>query len=72
MLNINTIEFTTKINQGMILIPQEYNEKLTEELEVEVIIKPIKKRRLMDELAENPVMVDDWKQLTREDINGRQ
>lgn len=71
MLNINTIEFTTKINQGMILIPQEYNEKLTEELEVEVIIKPIKKRRLMDELAENPVMVDDWKQLTREDINDR-
>ncbi|WP_017296041.1 hypothetical protein [Geminocystis herdmanii] len=71
MLNINTIEFTTKINQGMILIPQEYNGKLTEELEVEVIIKPIKKRRLMDELAENPVIVDNWKDLTREDINDR-
>lgn len=43
MLNIKTIEFTTKINQVMILIPQEYNQKLIEELEVEVIIKQIKK-----------------------------
>lgn len=71
MLNINSIEFTTKINQGMILIPQEYNEKFTEELEVEVIIKPVKKRRLMDKLAENPVKIDNWKQLTRENINER-
>jgi len=55
----------------MILIPQEYKEKLMEELEVEVIIKPIKKRQLMDELADNPVIVDNWKDLTREDINDR-
>ncbi|MBF2056146.1 MAG: hypothetical protein IGQ45_02750 [Cyanobacterium sp. T60_A2020_053] len=71
MFNINAIEFTTKVNQGMIVIPQEYNENLTEDLEVEVIIKPLKKRRLMDELAENPIIVNDWQKLTRDDIHER-
>lgn len=72
MLKQKTIEFTAKINQGMIQIPQEYSENLTEELEVEVMIKPKGKKRLMDELAENPIAVANWRELTREQIHQRE
>ena len=52
MFNSKTIEFTTKINQGMIPIPQEYYENLTEELEVEVIVKPkVKNSHSINQLA---------------------
>ncbi len=71
MLNQKPIEFTAKINQGMIPIPQEYSDNLTEELEVEVIVKPKRKKRLMDELAENPIAVANWRELTREEIHER-
>jgi hypothetical protein len=41
----------------------------TNELEVEVIVKPKRKKRLMDRLAENPVSVEGWRNLTRDEIN---
>jgi hypothetical protein len=66
-----TIEFTTKINKGMIQIPQEYYQDLNEELEVEVIVKLKQKKRLMDKLAESPIPANDWRQLTRDDIYTR-
>lgn len=65
------IEFTTKINKGMIQIPQEYYQDLNEELEVEVIVKLKKKEGLMDKLAESPIPVNNWRQLTRDDIHDR-
>lgn len=49
------IQFITKINRGTITIPQEYSGDIQEELEVEVIIKPKPKQRLMDRLAQNPI-----------------
>ncbi|MCT0252465.1 hypothetical protein KQ311_01145 [Synechocystis sp. CS-94] len=66
---MKTIEFTAKINQGMIAIPKEYDQELQEELEVEVTVKPKRKKRLMDRLAENPVSVEGWRNLTRDEIN---
>lgn len=67
-----TIEFTTIITKGMIQIPQEYYEDLEEELEVEVIVKPKRKKRLMDKLAENPILVNDWRELTRDQRHSRE
>jgi hypothetical protein len=69
---MKTIEFTTKINKGMIAIPKEYDQDLQEELEVEVIVRPKRKKRLMDQLAENPVSVAGWRNLTREQIHNRE
>jgi hypothetical protein len=65
----NTIEFTAKINKGMIVIPQEYHEDLQEELEVEVIVRPKRKQRLIDRLTENPVSAAGWRHLTRDQIH---
>ncbi|MEL4894395.1 hypothetical protein [Crocosphaera sp. Alani8] len=47
-----TIQFTTKVNRGTIVIPQEYTEEIQDNLEIEVIIKP-KKTRLMYKLLAN-------------------
>ncbi len=69
---MRTIEFTTKINKGMIQIPQEYYQDLNEELEVEVIVKPKQKKRLMDKLAENPILASDWRELTRDQLHSRE
>ncbi|QUS62336.1 hypothetical protein IQE94_14070 [Synechocystis sp. PCC 7339] len=66
---MNAIEFTAKISQGMIDISKEYDQELQEELEVKVIVKPKRKKRLMDRLAENPVSVEGWRNLTRDEIN---
>jgi hypothetical protein len=63
------IQFTTKINHGTITIPPEYYGDIQEELEVEVIIKPKPKQRLMDRLAQNPIVVEGWRSLTRAYIN---
>ena len=40
-------------------------------LEVEVIIKPKPKQRLMDHLAQNPIQAEGWHNLTREQIHDR-
>jgi hypothetical protein len=66
------IEFTTKISKGMIAIPKEYDQDLQEELEVEVIVRPKRKKRLMDQLVENPVSVEGWRSLTRDEIHHRE
>lgn len=63
-----TIQFTTKVNQGTILIPQEYTEQIQDNLEIEVIIKP-KKTRLMDKLAQNPLTAEGWRNLSRNEIH---
>lgn len=63
-----TIQFTTKVNQGTIVIPQEYTEEIQDNLEIEVIIKP-KKTRLMDKLAQNPLKAEGWRELSRDDIH---
>jgi hypothetical protein len=65
------IQFTTKINHGTITIPPEYSSDIQEELEVEVIIKPKPKQRLMDHLAQNPIQAEGWRNLTREQIHDR-
>ncbi|HEY9701809.1 MAG TPA: hypothetical protein V6C58_05155 [Allocoleopsis sp.] len=71
---VNTLEFRAKIKQGVIEIPSEYKPNLLEGMEVKIIIaseeqKP--KKRLMDELAENPISVKGLPKLTRDEIHER-
>jgi hypothetical protein len=75
---LNTIEFKAKIKQGMIEIPQEYQQHLNEENEVQVIVikqakigtTQVKKTKdIIDYLTENPIKVDGF--LSREEIHDR-
>jgi hypothetical protein len=65
------IQFITKINHGTITIPLEYSGTIQQDLEVEVIIKP-KQSRLMDRLAQKPLLAKGWRDLTKEQIHARQ
>jgi predicted DNA-binding antitoxin AbrB/MazE fold protein len=69
------VEFTTKIKQGMIDIPEEYKNNLQEGSEVEVIIRvPTEQTQnlsIMDELAQNPISVKGLPKLTRDEIHER-
>jgi len=61
------IQFTAKVEQGKIIIPDEYISMIGDDL-IEVIIKP-KSSRLMDRLAENPLTAVGWRDLSRDDIH---
>lgn len=75
----NTMEFKARIKQGMIEIPEEYQQEFREENEVTVIV--LKQSKLsgyqsndntpdiIDALTENPIKVD--RVLSREEIYGR-
>jgi hypothetical protein len=62
-----TIQFTAKVEQGKIIIPDEYISMVGDNL-IEVIIKP-KPARLMDRLAANPLTAVGWRDLSRDDIH---
>ncbi|MEH2250721.1 hypothetical protein [Nostoc sp.] len=59
---LSAVEFQTKIKNGLIQIPYEYKQELSEGDDIKVIIlvkkKSSKKRDIIDELTENPVKVN--------------
>jgi hypothetical protein len=61
------IQFTAKVEQGKIIIPDEYISMVGDDL-IEVIIK-LKPSRLMDRLAKNPLTAVGWRDLSRDDIH---
>lgn len=69
---VNSLEFKAKIKQGMIYIPEEYQQELLEDHEVTVILlkqpKKISQTGIIAELTENPIPVKDIRKLTRDDI----
>jgi hypothetical protein len=69
----NSVEFKTKIKQGMIEIPEEYKQELREEHEVTVIVlktpKRIPQTGRMAEFTQNPISVPGLRQLTRNEIH---
>ena len=71
----HSVEFETKVKQGMIYIPEEYKYKFQEGTQVIVIINPVdeenKTTRLMDKLAKKPISVKGKRKLTREEIHER-
>ena len=70
---LNAVEFQAKIQNGLIQIPEEYKQELSEGDDIKVIVLIKKKlsgqRDIIDELTENPVQVDSV--LSREEIYNR-
>ncbi|MBW4566389.1 MAG: hypothetical protein KME32_36135 [Mojavia pulchra JT2-VF2] len=70
---LNAVEFQAKIQNGLIQIPDEYKQELSEGDDIKVIVlvnkKSSRKRDIIDELTENPVQVDGF--LSREEIYNR-
>jgi hypothetical protein len=64
-----TIQFTTKVNHGKIIIPDEYISIVSDNLiEVTIKTKP-KSSRLIDRLTEQPLTAVGWRDLTRDDMH---
>ena len=74
---LNTIEFKAKIKQGIIEIPKEYQQQLSEGNEVQVIVtkqvtnitsQTPKTKDIIDDLTENPIEINGF--LSRDEIYG--
>lgn len=63
------IQFTAKVVQGKIIIPDEYRNIVGDDV-IEVTIKP-RSSRLMDRLAEQPLTAIGWRDLSRDEIHER-
>ncbi len=69
---MEAIEFKTTIKNGMIQIPRKYSRKLGNSVKVIILSDlPAKKNDIVDELMENPVKIDSFTPLSREDIHER-
>ena len=71
---MSTITFTSTIQDGMIKIPDEYQQDLNNAEHVEVTViskKKTAKTGIIAELIENPIIVEDFKPLTREEAHDR-
>ena len=70
---LGAVEFQAKIQNGLIQIPNEYKQELSEGDDIKVIVlvkkKSSRKRDIIDELTENPLQVDGV--LSREEIYSR-
>lgn len=70
---LNAVEFKAKIKQGIIEIPEEYQQDFREDSEVQVIVikqnKKISTTGIIAELTQNPVAVQGIRQLNREEIH---
>lgn len=72
---MSTITFTSSIKNGVIEIPEEYRQKIGDLGPVEVTIinkKETAKTGIIAELIENPIIVDEFQPLTREEAHERQ
>ncbi len=71
---LGAVEFQAKIQNGLIVIPDEYKQELGEGDEIKVIVlvkKTLSRTRdIIDELTEKPVQVDTF--LSREEIYRRE
>ena len=69
---MQAIEFQTRIENGAILIPEEYKSQLTGPVRVIVMTEDRSvDSSMIQELLANPLKVPDFKPLTREEIYGR-
>ena len=70
---LNSVEFTATIKQGVIEIPKEYQQQLSEGNEVKVVVskqnKRISQTGIIAQLTENPLAVKSIRKLTRDEIH---
>ncbi|KYC36506.1 hypothetical protein WA1_43225 [Scytonema hofmannii PCC 7110] len=70
------VEFQAKVENGVIVVPQEYQHELAEASTVKVVVfKQPKKQSMqfdiMDGLAQNPIPVPGIRSMTREEMHER-
>jgi RNA-binding protein YhbY len=70
------VEFQARVENGVIVVPDEYKQSLAEANTVKVtVLKQAQKQAsrpdIMDELAQNPVSVPGIRSLTREEMHER-
>jgi hypothetical protein len=73
---MSTVEFQVTVKNGVIEIPDHYQQEVEAMEVVEVIVKKAEKRTkkisgFLKELIENPIEVKDFKPLTRDEIYDR-
>lgn len=72
---MSTITFTTSVKDGAIEIPEEYKQELESSGVVQVTIvskKKTAKTGIIAELIGNPIIIKDFKPLTRDEAHARQ
>ncbi|OCQ99994.1 hypothetical protein BCD64_02630 [Nostoc sp. MBR 210] len=72
------IQFNAKVNDGKIEIPVEYQDEIhNAEIVQIVILKPLSQKKrfpqtgIIAQLTANPIQIDNFKPLTREEANER-
>lgn len=70
---MQTIEFRTKIKNGIIHIPAKFKGKVADDVQVILIAQSEKKNQLdiIDELMANPLKVKGFKPMTRDEAHAR-
>ena len=64
-----TIEFKTKVKNGMIEVPAKFRDQLETDIRVIVMIDKEKlSQNLIDQLLENPLQVENFFPLKREEV----
>lgn len=70
-----TQEFETEIQNGIIEIPEQYKQELSDgdKIRVSIVTKKLHKRAwsIMDELAQNPISVKNSGKITRDEMHDR-
>lgn len=73
---MSTVEFQATVKNGVIKIPDQYQQEVEAMEVVEVFVKKAEKQKkkvsgFLKELIENPIEVKDFKPLTRDEIYDR-
>jgi len=67
------VEFETKIRNGVIEIPEQYKQELSDgdKIIVSIVTKKPRAWSIMDELARNPISVKGLGKMTRDEMHDR-
>ncbi len=73
---MTTVEFQAKVENGVIMVPQEYQQDLAEVSTIKIILlkqseKQTMQFHIIDELAQNPISVPGIRSITREQMHER-
>lgn len=72
-----TVEFQARVENGVIIVPEEYKQELSDGAVVNVVVskqpaKKISDTGILAELAQKPVQVKGIRSITRDEMHDRQ
>jgi hypothetical protein len=71
---MSTVEFQAMVKNGVITIPEQYQQEVAAMEVVEVVVKKAEKKKLtgfLKELTTNPIQIQNFTPLTRDEIYDR-